>query len=286
VRETSYEQDANNRTTRIISKKKLTLINMGFEIFAIGDLHIESMEQSKIFYDYLNLRAESLIVLLGDVIHFTNSIWNESWEEMSQAEREQNLEKDMSIWEDFLAKLRVPTVYYFGSHERYALRVIKKLLPSRKLNLRSKIVFVPKNLELIELGSRSDPLFLTGLHIPDNIHPNVESEEFLQRKRKIEEWIEEETKNLDIPEPSKTILSTHDPCDFFYRNMGYRGLTEMLERCAFKVHYHAHIHSNIRQTVVGKTQSVNRSFVALCKLNQQALEPSTSEIRSLYGRNI
>jgi len=257
---------------------------MEFQIFAIGDFHIESMEQSKIFSNYLNLRAESLIVLLGDVIHFANSIWNKSWEEMSQGERVQTLEKDISIWEDFLARLRVPTVYYFGSHEQYAVRVVKKLLPSRQLNLTSKIVFVPKNLQLIELGSRSDPLFLTGLHIPDNIHPNVESEEFLQRKRKIEEWIEKETRNLDIPEPRKTILSTHDPCDFFYRNMGYRGLTQMLERWAFKVHYHAHIHSNIRETVVGKTPSVNRSFVALSKLNQQALEPSTSEIQSLYRR--
>lgn len=256
------------------------------QIFPIGDLHIESMEQSKIFSNYLNLRTESLIVLLGDVIHFANSIWNPASEQMSQVERMQSLDKDVSIWEDFIVRLAVPTVYYLGSHEQYVRRVIKRLLPSRKLNLTSKFVFIPNNFQVIQLGSRSDPLFLTGLHIPDNIHPVVKSEQFLQRKKKIEEWIEKEVKNLDLPEPQKTILCTHDPCHFFYRNMGYRGLTQMLERWAFKVHYHAHIHSNIKQTVIGKTPSINRSFVALSKLDPQALEPSTSEIQSLYGREI
>lgn len=198
----------------------------------------------------------------------------------------QCLEKDISIWEDFVGRLRVPTVCYCGCHEHFALKVIEKLLPSRKLNLTREFVFVPENLQSIELGPRNDPLFLMGLHIPDNIHPNVKSEEFVQRKRKIEEWIAEKKKNLDIPEPAKTILCTNDPCDLFYRNMGYKGPTVMLERWPFKAHYYAHIHTNIRQTVVGSTQSVNRSFVALSKLNQQALEPSTNEIRSLYGRDI
>lgn len=262
------------------------MISVQFQIFAIGDLHIESMEQSKIFADYLNLRTENLVVLLGDVVHFANSIWNPSANQMSKAEIIQSLNRDVSIWEDFVARLKIHTVYYFGSHEQFALGVINKLLPSRKLNFMNKFVFVPDNLQIIELGSRTDQLFLTGLHIPDNIHPDVKSEKFLQRKKMIEEWIQKETRSIDIPEPTKTIFCTHDPCDFFYRNMGYRGLTQMLEKWAFRVHYHAHIHSNIRQTVIGKTPSENRSFIALSKLNPQALEPSTNEIRSLQGRDV
>jgi len=257
-----------------------------FRIFPIGDLHIESMEQSKIFANYLNSRNENLVVLLGDVIHFANSIWNPSSGQMSEADINRELEKDVSIWEGFLIKLKVPTVYYFGSHEMFALGVIRTLLPSRELKLTNKFVFMPNNFQIIKLGSRSDQLFLMGLHVPDNIHPDVKSKKFLQRKKMIEDWIDKETSPLHIPEPQKTILCTHDPCDLYYRNMGYRGLTQMLERWAFKVHYHAHIHSNIRQIAVGKTQSINRSFVALSKLDPQALEPSTSEIRSLYGRDI
>lgn len=60
----------------------------------------------------------------------------------------------------------------------------------------------------------------------------------------------------------------------------------MLERWAFKAHYHAHIHSNIKQTVIGETPSINRSFIALSKFNPQALEPDTNEVRSLYGRDM
>lgn len=259
---------------------------MEFQIFPIGDLHIESMDQSKIFVNYLNQRSENLIVLLGDVIHFANSIWNTSSGQMSEAEIKRGLEKDVLIWESFLTRLKIPTIYYFGSHEMFALRVLRKLLPSRKLKLTNKFIFVPDNFQIIKPDSKSDQLFLMGLHIPDNINPDVKSEKFLQRKGKIEDWIRKETRTLQVQKPQKTILCTHEPCDFYYRNMGYRGLTQMLERWEFKVHYHAHIHSNIRETVVGKTQSVNRSFVALSKLNPQALEPSTSEIRSLYRRDI
>lgn len=105
---------------------------------------------------------------------------------MSEAERKRNLEKDASIWEDFLTRLKVSTIYYFGSHEMFALRVMRKLLPSRKLRLTNKFVFVPNNFQIIKLGSKSNLLFLMGLHIPDNIHPDVKSENFLQRKRMIE----------------------------------------------------------------------------------------------------
>jgi len=168
----------------------------------------------------------------------------------------------------------------------FALRIVKKLLPSRKLKLMNKFVRIPNNLQIIRLRSRNDQLFLTGLHIPDNIHPYTESETFLKRKKTIEKWIEKKTMSLKISESQNIILCTHDPSDFYYHNMGYKALTKMLERRRFKLHYHAHIHSNIRQTIVNKTPSVNRSFVALSKLNQQTLEPSTNEIRSLYGRNI
>jgi len=259
---------------------------MSSEIFPIGDLHIESTEQSKIFADYLNLKRKNIIVLLGDMIHFANSIWNPSANKMSKDEIVEGLEKDVSIWESFLSRLKVPTIYYLGSHEQFAFGVIRKFLPSRKLNINNKFVYVPKDIEIIKLGSESNSLFLTGLHIPDNIHPDVESEKFLQRKKKIEEWIENRTKNLIIPEPHRTIFCTHDPCDFFYRNMGYKGLTHLLERWEFKVHYYAHIHSNIRQITISKTPSVNRSFIALSRLEPQTLEPSTPEILSLYGRDV
>ena len=260
-------------------------MKLELRIFPIGDLHIESLEQSKIFADYLNSRTEDLVVLLGDAVHIANSIWNSSFAEMSEAEQAQNLEEDVSIWEDFVARLKVPTIYYLGSHELFAFRVLDELLPSRRINFMNEFVSLPKNLQKIKLGPRTDPLFLTGLHIPDNLIPSS-SEKFLPRKREVEEWIEKKTKKLNIPEPRKTILCTHDPCDFHYRNLGYRGLTKMLEKWPFKVHYHAHIHSNIRQTVIGETPSENRSFVALSKFNPQALEPSTSEIRTLYGRDI
>jgi hypothetical protein len=243
------------------------------------------MEQSKIFADYLNSRPETIVVLLGDMIHFANSIWNPSVGQMSKGELTKSLEKDVSIWEDFVARLKIPTFYYLGSHEFFALKFIEGLLPSRKFNLTTEFVFVPDNLQIIKLGSRNNPIFLTGLHILDNIN-NKKSQEFIQRKKQIEEWIKEKVKNLDIPEPDKTIFCTHDPCDFFYCNMGYRELTQMLEKWAFRVHYHAHIHSNIRQTVIGKTPSENRSFIALSKFNPQALEPSTNEIQSLYGRDV
>ena len=81
----------------------------------------------------------------------------------------------------------------------YALRVIEKLLPSRKLKLTNKFVFVPNDLQIIKIGSKNNPLFLTGLHIPDNIHPDVKSQKFLQRKRMVEDWIRKKTETLKIP---------------------------------------------------------------------------------------
>jgi hypothetical protein len=59
-----------------------------------------------------------------------------------------------------------------------------------------------------------------------------------------------------------------------------------LEKLPFKVHYHAHIHSNIHDLVVNKTDTVNRSFVALSRFKKEALEPHTSEICSLYEREV
>jgi Icc-related predicted phosphoesterase len=254
-------------------------------IFPIGDLHIESKQQSKIFAEYLNLRDRHPVVLLGDTIHFVNSFWNRSCKSMSTAELMDGLDKDVSIWEDFVKRLKIPTLCYLGSHEQFALRAMRKLLPSRKLSITNRYFSIPRNLQIVRLGSQKDPLFLTGLHIPDNIHP-AGSQRFLQRREKIEEWIEKQMKTHTIPQPHKTVLCTHDPTDFFYSNMGYRALTQVLQREPFKVHYHAHIHSNIRQTVIGKTPSVNRSFIALSKLDPQALEPNTEKIRSLFERDI
>jgi len=90
------------------------MMNTEFQIFAIGDLHIESVEQSRIFANYINRRAGALLVLLGDAIHFANSIWSASTKQVSRAEFVQNLDKDVSIWEDFLVRLKVSTVYYLG----------------------------------------------------------------------------------------------------------------------------------------------------------------------------
>jgi hypothetical protein len=255
------------------------------KLFPIGDFHILSEKQSSIFADYLNLRTDSWIVLLGDVIHFANSIWNSSFKEMSRVEMEDGLERDVAIWEDFLTRLTVPTIYYLGSHELFALTFMKHVLPSRKLDAKNELVVIPRNLQIIKIGGRRGRLFLTGIHIPENVFSRG-SDEFAQRKADVERWLEKQTRNFDVLEPEKTILCTHDPCDNFYRNMGYREFTQMLSRWDFKVHYHAHIHSNIRKTVVGKTPSINRSFIALSKWNREALEPTTREVRSLYGREI
>jgi len=254
------------------------------KIFPIGDLHIESMEQSRVFAEYLNQRPEDVVVLLGDVIHFANSIW--SPQEVPEAERVRALEEDISIWEDFVSRLSISTIYYFGSHEMFALGVIKRLLPSKKLRLNTRFVLIPDNFQAIRLGPGDDVAYVMGIHVPDNIHPDVKSREFLERKRMIEEWLSKKVQGLKVEEPGRTVLCTHDPCDAHYRNLGYGALTRMLQKWPFKVHYHAHIHSNLRRVVVGVTPSVNRSFIALAKFEPKALEPAIDEIKKLYGRKI
>jgi len=253
--------------------------------FPIGDFHIESIDQARIFSDYLNQREEDLIVLLGDMIHFANSIWNVS-KDMPREEKEKNIPKDVSIWEKFIAKIKKRTIYYLGSHEMYALRVISNLFPSLKPRIVSSFVSLPKSLELAKIGEETNPVFITGLHIPDNINPDVKSEKFLGRKELIEKWITNKAKSLTLKEPTRTFLCTHDPTDSYYVNLGYNALTEMLLKYSPKAHYHAHIHSNLRETAVGKTPSVNRSFIALSRFKPEALEPITPELKSVYDRDV
>lgn len=253
--------------------------------FPIGDLHVESMEQARIFSDYLNCRVEEVIVLLGDIIHFANSIWNVS-NDVSIEEKKKNIPKDVSIWEKFIANMKKTTIYYLGSHEMFGLKVISNLFPSLKPKISSDFVYLPKNLELISIGEQNNSVFITGLHIPDNIQPDVKSEKFLRRKELIEKWITNKAKSLNLKRPKKTYLCTHDPTNSYYVNLGYNALTKMLLKYSPKVHYHAHIHSNIRKTISGKTPSINRSFVALSRFKPEALEPSISELKSLYNRDV
>lgn len=253
--------------------------------FPIGDFHIESMEQAEIFSDYLNRRPEDFVVLLGDIVHFANSIWNPS-EELSIEEKITNIPKDVSIREKFIEGVNKKTIYYLGTHETFALKVILKSYPALKPKIISSFVYIPKDLQIIKIGSKNSHICVTGLHIPDNIHPKIKSEKFLKRKELVEKWIENKLASFNIKNPEKTYVCTHDPTDSYYTNMGYNALTKMLAKFSPKAHYHAHIHSNIRKTVVGKTPSINRSFVALSKLDPEALEPTTTQIRSLYDRHI
>lgn len=256
------------------------------QFFPIGDFHIENLEQSRIFADYLNQRPESLMVLLGDIVHFANSIWNPAVQVEGQSEVIRHIEEDIVIWESFVSRLRVQTIYYFGTHETCALHFIRKYLPSRKVKIVSKFVAVPKNLMTIKIDeSNKHSLGITGLHVPGNVYPTT-SERFVPKKKMVEKWIEDKVRGIDFPNPRDTILCTHDPCDVHYRNMGYQALTRTLEKWPFKVHYHAHIHSNIHDRIVNKTETVNRSFAALSRFKKEALEPSTSEIRSLYAGDI
>ena len=253
------------------------------QFFPLGDLHIKTLEQSKIFANYLNQRPEPLIILLGDIIHFANSIWNPVVREKGETGLIHGLEEDVSIWESFIARLRVRTIYYLGTHETFAIPIIRKYLPSRKLRLTSQFVGIPSDLLIVKLdGSKSDSLYVTGLNVPGNIHPTT-SEKFAPMKIKVETWIDKKTKDVNVANPRATIFCTHDPCDVHYRNMGYHALTRMLEKWPFKVHYHAHIHSNIHDLVVNQTETVNRSFVALSKFRKEALEPTTVEIRALIN---
>jgi len=254
--------------------------------FAIGDLHIQSMEQAKIFANYLNSRAEDLVILLGDVIHFENSVWNPS-KEMSVEEKIKSIPIDVSIWIDLFNRFKKPTLYYLGSHEMFALRVIYKthLLLYEKIHNEIFRSCRPENLQIFYIRTKKNPFFITGMHIPDNIY-SVKSEEFPKRKKQVEELIENEVKDLNIRSPEKTFFCTHDPTDFYYRNMGYRSLTSLLQKIPFKAHYHAHIHSNIRNTTIGSTPSINRSFMALSKFEPKALEPYDDDVKAMFQRNV
>jgi Icc-related predicted phosphoesterase len=243
------------------------------------------MEQARIFADYLNSRKEDYIVLLGDIIHFANSIWNPS-KEISIEQKIENISIDISIWLEFQRRLTKRTIYYFGSHEMFALQVISKKRLPIKLRIDNPRIYVPKVFEVLRLSGEEDQIFMTGAHIPANLMGDVKSQEFIKRKRQIEAWIEGKVLSLKVKDPTKTVLCSHDPADFLYVNMGYNALTKLLQNYPFKAHYHAHIHSNIRNHIIGETPSINRSFIALARFEPEALEPTTAELRSLYGREI
>jgi hypothetical protein len=84
-----------------------------------------------------------------------------------------------------------------------------------------------------------------------------------------------------LEHPEKICFCTHDPTDVFYRNMGYNTLTKLIEKYPFKVHLHAHIHSNIRNALINKTYSLNRSFIALSRFEPESLEPYSSDSKTL-----
>jgi hypothetical protein len=252
--------------------------------FPIGDLHIRTLDEAQIFADYLNQRPERWIILLGDVPHFANSLWNHNIMDGGKAALMRGLEEDIRIWEDFMSRLKVDTIYYLGTHETFAIPIILKELPTLELNVTSEHIIIPRDFETIALDeSELNPLYVTGLTIPANVHP-INSEKFNSIKTKIEQYIANKIEGKKIPNFSHTIFCTHDPCDVRYRNMGYHALTSLLEESQFKIHYHAHIHSNIRDTVAKSTETVNRSFIALSKLKSEALEPTTGEIRSMFKR--
>ncbi len=277
----SENSTATRKVNRIPVKKKN---DDSLPFFPIGDLHIRTLDESQVFADYLNQRPEKLIILLGDVPHFANSLWNNNVMDHGKGALIRGLEEDVAIWEDFLSRLRVDTIYYLGTHETFAIPIILKELPSRKLRIIGEHVSIPQDLQIMRLNqSESHPLYVTGLNIPGNVQP-INSLEFASKKMKTEKYITDHAEHVSIPNPSQTVFCTHDPCDVQYHSMGYRALTTMLEKWPFKAHYYAHIHSSIRDVVVNETKTINRSFVALGKLNKEALEPATNEIRSIVKR--
>lgn len=263
-----------------MSTKGHGMSSQPLDFFPLGDLHIENLEQAEIFSEYLNSRSEEFVVLLGDIIHFANSFWNPS-KEITIEEKIQNILKDISVWEEFLNQLEKKTIYYFGSHEGYALRIILKKFPENKPKLKTGLVHLPRTFEVLSLGTS----LITGLHVPDNVFPS-KSPKFSVRKEIIEKWIVKKSESLNIEKPRETFLFTHDPTDSFYKNMGYRALTDLLREIPFKTHYHAHIHSNIRNIVVNETPSINRSFIALARFKPDLLKPYSCDLESLFNRKI
>jgi hypothetical protein len=177
-------------------------------LFPIGDLHIESMKQARIFSGYLNSRREDFIVLLGDIIDFTNSLWNVS-EKLPIEERIKKMPKDIAIWQTFLKRLTKRTIHYFGTHEMFGFPIALKMYPDTKLKVNNPNVYVPHNFEAIPLGKGKDKTFVTGISIPANLAGDKKSSKFIERKKQIDNWITKQTESLKVERPEETVLCTH-----------------------------------------------------------------------------
>jgi Icc-related predicted phosphoesterase len=254
------------------------------KIFSIGDFHIHTKDEVVAFTDYLNQRPEELLILLGDIIHFAHSFWSPNIAQMGKMEVKKALKEDLAIWKSFFKQLSKPTILYYGTHEMFVFETCARLgwplpdLPS-KINKR---ISVPKNCEEIELP---DGTYVTGLHIPCNVYSR-DNPKFWSKKEAVEKWLEKTLHNFKPKKPKKTILCTHEPTDYYYTYMGYKALTNLLKGTRFRVHYHAHIHSNLREDVVGFTPTVNRSILALYQHKREDLEPLPEPVAQMLKEKI
>jgi len=247
-------------------------------LFPIGDLHIHTQDEVIAFSDYLNRRPEMLLILLGDIIHFANSFWSPNSAHMDKKDMKTALKNDYKLWEDFFPRLKKPTILYYGTHEMFVLETCPKLgwpLPKHPEKINKRIV-VPSDCEEIKLPNNS---YVAGVHVLANICPSDEPK-FCERKEVVEQQLEKTLHNFSPKSPERTVFCTHDPTDFYYTNLGYRALTQLLKKFPFKIHYHAHIHSNLREHTVGVTHTINRSFQALRRFKSEALEPLPASLKT------
>jgi hypothetical protein len=240
-------------------------------LFPIGDLHIHTQEEVIAFADYLNQRPEILLILLGDIIHFANSFWSPKLAQMGREDLKTALKNDFKLWEDFFRRLKKPTILYYGTHEMFVLETCSRVgWPLFKHPWKiNKRVTVPTNCEELELPT---DVCVAGVHIPSNVNPADDSK-FHDRKKIVDNELGETLRGFKPKKPNQTIICTHDPTDFYYTNMGYGALTKLLKKFPFRTHHHAHIHSNLREHIVGVTPTINRSFQALRRFKREVLEP-------------
>lgn len=243
------------------------------EIFPIGDFHIHAKGEVVAFTNYINQRPEKLLILLGDVIHFAHSFWSSDIAKMEKKKvaLKEGLKKDFNLWKNFFRQLRKQTILYYGTHE---MAVTEACLsegwtpPPNPSEINENII-VPLDCEEIKLP---DNTYVTGLHVPQNTY-SKNNPKFGVRKNAVEKYLENKLRKFIPKKPEKTIFCTHEPTDYYYKYMGYKSLTEFLKNIPFRVHYHAHIHSNLREDIVGITPTVNRSFQALRKFKSEVLNP-------------
>ncbi len=93
------------------------------EIFPIGDLHNRTMDEAKVFVEFLDEKSEKLLILLGDIIHFVNSFWSSNLDEMKPPEVRRTLKRDYGIWECFFRGIEKPTIFYLGTHEMFVSEI-------------------------------------------------------------------------------------------------------------------------------------------------------------------